>query len=326
METPSLLGNAPSFLEVLDRVSLLAPLNRPILVIGERGTGKELIAARLHYLSERWDSHYLSLNCASLNPNLIESELFGHQAGAFTGASQQRIGRFEQADKGTLFLDELANMPMEVQEKLLRTIEYNQIERLGSNKTLDVDVRLVCATNQDLPRLVELGAFRADLLDRLSFAVITLPPLRHRKQDINLLAEHFSKKIAQELNFVNTPRLSQAVKAQLEAYPWPGNIRELKNVVERAVIENSNENGLISKLNFDPFDSPWRPVTAADSTEKVSHREGDFNQQVADFEEQLICESLEKNRYKQTQTAEALGISYHQLRGLIKKHRINTHR
>ncbi|MDO6764038.1 phage shock protein operon transcriptional activator [Agarivorans sp. 1_MG-2023] len=324
MNSPSLLGNAPSFLEVLDKVSLLAPLNRPVLVIGERGTGKELIAARLHYLSERWDKHYLSLNCASLNPNLIESELFGHQAGAFTGAAQQRIGRFEQADKGSLFLDELANMPSEVQEKLLRTIEYNQIERLGSNKTIDVDVRLICATNQDLPSLVTQGKFRADLLDRLSFAVITLPPLRHRAEDICLLAEHFAQKIAHELNLNNRVSFTTPVKQQLEAYSWPGNIRELKNVVERAVVENSNAKGQVEAINVDPFASPWRPVAEPNNESQVVHSHLGFTQQVAEFEKKLIIDTLEKHHYKQTLCAQALEISYHQLRGLIKKHQINT--
>lgn len=324
MDKPSLLGNDPSFLEVLDRVSLLAPLNRPILVIGERGTGKELIAERLHYLSDRWDKHYLSLNCASLNPNLIESELFGHQAGAFTGANQQRIGRFEQADKGTLFLDELANMPTEVQEKLLRTIEYGKIERLGSNKTLAVDVRLICATNQDLPQLVEQGGFRADLLDRLSFAVITLPPLRHRQADICLLAQHFANNMARELNFPQLPQFAPKVVEHLKRYSWPGNIRQLKNVVERAVVENSNLKGLINDVDFDPFASPWRPSNKHASSLATQHDLG-FTQQVAAYEKALIQQSLEKHHYKQTLSAKALQISYHQLRGLIKKHRINTH-
>lgn len=324
MDSPSLLGNAPSFLEVLDKVSLLAPLNRPVLVIGERGTGKELIAERLHFLSERWDKHYLSLNCASLNPNLIESELFGHQAGAYTGASQQRIGRFEQADRGTLFLDELANMPNEVQEKLLRTIEYNKIERLGSNKPIEVDVRLVCATNQDLPELVEQGEFRADLLDRLSFAVITLPPLRHRVDDIQLLAEHFAHKMARELNFSHVPSFSQTVLTQLNNYSWPGNIRELKNVVERAVVESSDNQGMVDAINLDPFASPWRPLKPTNNNEQISLKQSGFNQQVANFEKQLITKTLANNHYKQTASAKALQISYHQLRGLIKKHHINT--
>ncbi len=323
MNKPSLLGNDPSFLEVLDKVSLLAPLNRPILVIGERGTGKELIAERLHYLSDRWDKHYLNLNCASLNPNLIESELFGHQAGAFTGANQQRIGRFEQADKGTLFLDELATMPNQVQEKLLRTIEYGKIERLGSNKTLAVDVRLICATNQDLPQLVEQGEFRADLLDRLSFAVITLPPLRHRQADICLLVQHFANNMARELNFSQLPQFNPKVIERLKAYSWPGNIRQLKNVVERAVVENSNAKGQINDVDFDPFASPWRPNSSTEAGSTANNELG-FNQQVSHFEKQLIQQTLEKHHYKQTLSAKALQISYHQLRGLIKKHHINT--
>uniref|UniRef100_UPI003D016DDB sigma 54-interacting transcriptional regulator n=1 Tax=Agarivorans sp. TaxID=1872412 RepID=UPI003D016DDB len=258
-----------------------------------------------------------------LNPNLIESELFGHQAGAFTGASQQRIGRFEQANHGTLFLDELATMPNEVQEKLLRTIEYGKIERLGSNKTIEIDVRLVCATNQDLPQLVEQGLFRADLLDRLSFAVITLPPLRHRQADISLLAQHFADKMARELSFAQLPQFGAEVMRRLETYSWPGNIRQLKNVIERAVVENSNAKGKINDVDFDPFASPWRP-TSFSAVSAESDNELGFNQQVAAFEKKLIQQTLEKHHYKQTLSAKALQISYHQLRGLIKKHCINT--
>lgn len=163
----NLLGEANSFLEVLEQVSHLAPLDKPVLIIGERGTGKELIASRLHYLSSRWQGPFISLNCAALNENLLDSELFGHEAGAFTGAQKRHPGRFERADGGTLFLDELATAPMMVQEKLLRVIEYGELERVGGSQPLQVNVRLVCATNADLPAMVNEGTFRADLLDRL---------------------------------------------------------------------------------------------------------------------------------------------------------------
>ncbi|HGM4843946.1 TPA: sigma 54-interacting transcriptional regulator, partial [Serratia marcescens] len=162
----NLLGEANAFVDVLEQVSQVAKLNKPVLVIGERGTGKELIAHRLHYLSNRWQGPFISLNCAALNENLLDSELFGHEAGAFTGAQKRHLGRFERADGGTLFLDELATAPMLVQEKLLRVIEYGQLERVGGSQPLRVDVRLVCATNDDLPALAAAGKFRADLLDR----------------------------------------------------------------------------------------------------------------------------------------------------------------
>ncbi|GHL72493.1 hypothetical protein ECZU34_02410 [Escherichia coli] len=177
----NLLGEANSFLEVLEQVSHLAPLDKPVLIIGERGTGKELIASRLHYLSSRWQGPFISLNCAALNENLLDSELFGHEAGAFTGAQKRHPGRFERADGGTLFLDELATAPMMVQEKLLRVIEYGELERVGGSQPLQVNVRLVCATNADLPAMVNEGNFRADLLDRLAFDVVQLPPCASAK-------------------------------------------------------------------------------------------------------------------------------------------------
>ncbi|MBT4883451.1 MAG: sigma 54-interacting transcriptional regulator, partial [Glaciecola sp.] len=196
----NLIGQANVFLEVLEQVSQIAPLNKPVLVIGERGTGKELIAARLHYLSTRWDQHYQKLNCAALNESLLESELFGYEAGAFTGASKRREGRFEIAHNGTLFLDELANTSAMIQEKLLRVVEYGEFERVGGSKTVKVDVRLVAATNEDLPTLAANGEFRADLLDRLAFDVITIPPLRERPEDIMILAEQFAINMARELD------------------------------------------------------------------------------------------------------------------------------
>ncbi|MBL8707700.1 MAG: sigma 54-interacting transcriptional regulator, partial [Rhodospirillaceae bacterium] len=188
MDLPQLLGEAPAFQALLDHVSAAAPLDRPVLVIGERGTGKELIAARLHYLSRRWDRPFIKVNCAALAPDLLESELFGHEAGAFTGATRRHLGRFERAHGGTLFLDEIANASLRVQEQILRVVEYGEFERVGSGETRAVDVRLIGATNIDLPAAVADGRFRADLLDRLAFDVLTLPPLRARPEDIALLA------------------------------------------------------------------------------------------------------------------------------------------
>lgn len=224
----NLLGEANSFLEVLEQVSRLAPLNKPVLIIGERGTGKELIANRLHYLSGRWDGPFISLNCAALNENLLDTELFGHEAGAFTGAQKRHPGRFERADGGTLFLDELATAPMLVQEKLLRVIEYGELERVGGSQPLQVNVRLVCATNANLPEMVAEEKFRADLLDRLAFDVVQLPPLRERKSDIMLLADQFAIQMCRELGLPLFPGFSDYARETLLAYHWPGNIRELK--------------------------------------------------------------------------------------------------
>lgn len=224
----NLIGESPAFLAVLDKVSQLAPIERPVLIIGERGTGKELIAQRLHYLSKRWDKPLLSLNCATLSEGLIDSELFGHESGSFTGSKGKHKGRFERAEGGTLFLDELATAPLLVQEKLLRVIEYGEYERVGGHTALNADVRLVCATNADLPRLAEQGDFRADLLDRLAFDVIMLPPLRERKEDILSLAEHYAMKMCRELQLEYFVGFTHQAQQALLDYSWPGNVRELK--------------------------------------------------------------------------------------------------
>src|SRR5205085_4635947 len=202
------IGQSYAFLDAVERASRAAPLNRPALVIGERGTGKELIAERLHHLSQRWAGPLIIMNCAALPENLIEAELFGHEAGSFTGASKTRHGRFEEADGGTLFLDELGTLSKPAQDRLLRAVEYGEITRIGASKPIDVDVRIVAATNENLPMQVEKGLFRADLLDRLSFEVVTLPPLRHRTGDVSLLADHFGRRMGVELEWPNWPGFS----------------------------------------------------------------------------------------------------------------------
>ncbi|MDX1291718.1 MAG: sigma 54-interacting transcriptional regulator, partial [Hyphomonas sp.] len=198
-QTTQLLGQAPAWLSAQEHVSRVAPLDRPILVIGERGTGKELIGERLHFLSKRWDGPFVKVNCAALSETLLDSELFGHERGAFTGAAEMRRGRFELADGGTIFLDEIATASDQVQEKLLRVVEYGEFQRVGGSKVLTTDVRIVAATNADLPGMVDAGEFRADLLDRLAFDVITLPPLRARPGDASLLADHFARRMAIEM-------------------------------------------------------------------------------------------------------------------------------
>lgn len=352
----NLLGQANSFLEVLEQISQIAPLDKPVLVIGERGTGKELIAARLHYLSKRWDQTYLKLNCAALNESLLESELFGYEAGAFTGASKRREGRFETADNGTLFLDELANTSGMIQEKLLRVVEYGEFERVGGSRSVKVDVRLVAATNEDLPTLADSGEFRADLLDRLAFDVITIPPLRERREDIMVLAEHFAIAMARELELELFSGFTEKAKRTLLDYPWPGNIRELKNVVERAVYRNNNPHVPVHEVIMDPFESPFRPtnrvktqdrqssapavVIDAPSTsdeelnkpqsEVASHSNAnqqssfpvDLKNASQQFEIQLINDALAHCQYNQKRTAKVLGLTYHQLRGYLKKYNL----
>ncbi len=220
-----MIGNSAALASALDQVSLLAAINRPVLIIGERGTGKELAADRLHFLSGRWDAPLLKTNCAAIAEALLESELFGHEPGAFTGATGTHIGRFERADGGTLFLDELGTMSMRLQEKLLRLVEYGEFERLGGQRTLQVDVRVVAATNADLPALAKEGKFRPDLLDRLSFDVVHLPPLRQRPEDIAELAEHFAIQMSSELGWEYFPGFSAGAMETLEGHAWPGNVQ-----------------------------------------------------------------------------------------------------
>jgi psp operon transcriptional activator len=328
-ETERLLGESPAFLRVLEDVSLVAPLEKPVLIVGERGTGKELIASRLHYLSNRWESQFIKMNCAAIAETLLESELFGHEAGAFTGATRVHHGRFERAHGGTLFLDELATTSMLVQEKILRVIEYGEFERLGGSKTLTCDVRLVAATNQDLPDLAEQGKFRADLLDRLAFDVITLPPLREREEDILLLAEHFAVGMASELGRELFAGFSPEVQEVLLSYNWPGNVRELKNVVERCVYR-SDPDEPVSEINFDPFASPYRLRNSAPRDDNPSDPVRpsamelplDLKEHIKDHEIELINRAMDEAKHNQRKAAELLSLTYHQFRGYLKKYEL----
>ena len=343
--TEQFIGQSLAFLDAVERASRAASLNRPVLVIGERGTGKELIAERLHHLSSRWAGPLIIMNCAALPENLIEAELFGHEAGSFTGAAKTRHGRFEEADGGTLFLDELGTLSMPAQDRLLRATEYGEITRIGASKPISVDVRIVAATNESLPALVDKGKFRADLLDRLSFEVITLPPLRAREGDIPLLSEHFGRRMSAELEWPNWPGFTPRAVAQLEAYPWPGNVRELRNAVERAVYRHEDPERPIDEIVFDPFNSPWAP-TAADriqshsaaaeslidetrsdaqpisSSPEPTPSTNDFRGAVSAYERQLLEDALKRNRFNQRATAAALGLSYDQLRHALKRHKL----
>ncbi len=326
------LGQSESFLQFQEQLSKVAKVERPVLLIGERGTGKELAARRLHYLSSRWSGPCITLNCAALSPSLIESELFGYEKGAFTGADRRRTGRFEAADGGTFFLDEIGSIPLETQEKILRVVEYNVFERVGSSSPVEVDVRIIGATNADLPSMAERGEFKRDLLDRLSFEVLFLPPLRAREEDIMLLARHFAGRMAYEIGQEQVPEFSKEAVRALEEYEWPGNIRELKNVVERAVY--STESCCIDHIVFDPFNSPYsrydhhlapendtppqRPETA--TTAEPALHNLPFREAVRTFEVTLLERALRQARYNQKKTAEILGLSYDQLRGLLRKH------
>ncbi|MBT2188861.1 phage shock protein operon transcriptional activator [Sphingobium nicotianae] len=334
------VGQSLAFLDAVEQAGRAAELIRPVLVIGERGTGKELIAERVHRLSPRWDGPLIIMNCAALPETLIEAELFGHEAGAFTGATRARAGRFEEADGGTLFLDELGTLSMAAQERLLRAVEYGEVTRIGSSRPLNVDVRIVAATNEHLPDAVEAGRFRPDLLDRLSFEVITLPPLRGREGDVEVLVEHFGRRMATECRWPGWPGFSAKAMAELTAYSWPGNVRELRNVVERAVYRWDLVNDPIDAIQLDPFASPWQPRGIAArpprpaepaSAEPVLNGHApeptlsldeisDFRAAVDAHEAAILKRTLERHRFNQRATAKALNLSYDQLRHCLRKH------
>jgi psp operon transcriptional activator len=364
LDNTHLIGNSESFLSVLDHVTKIAPLNRPVLILGERGTGKELIAKRIHYLSLRWNQSLVTLNCAALAEGIIDSELFGHEAGSFSGAKNKHKGRFERAEGGTLFLDELGTAPVQVQEKLLRVIKYGEYERVGGSQKKLADVRLICATNQDLLALVEQGNFRADLLDRLTFDIIHLPPLRKRQEDILLLSDYFGQKMCAELGFDYFCGFSDSIKSALKLYPWPGNIRELKNVIERAVYRHGKQNKPIDHLDFNPFIPSWEksestelkqvPTDAkprselahspkmqsflSENVEKMTNKIApssleQISTETISFpfklrpwqhaqEKTIVSHAMRLAKFNQAQAAQLLGLSYHQLRGLLRKHQL----
>ena len=323
------LGQSEPFLAFQERLSRVAPVNRPVLLIGERGTGKELAASRLHYLSDRWQAPMVALNCAALSPSLIESELFGYEKGAFTGALQRRVGRFEAADRGTLFLDEIGSIPLEVQEKILRVVEYNVFERVGSTESVDVDVRIIAATNADLTELARENRFKQDLLDRLSFEVLFLPPLRERKEDILLIASHFAGRMALELGWDEIPVFSDDAVEALENHSWPGNIRELKNVVERAVYRS--DAAIISEIDFHPFHSPYGQMDLPGAerppandhvtrTDPAALLQGPLKDAVWQLKVTMMQTALQKAKFNQKKAAQILGLTYHQFRGLYRRY------
>ena len=315
---PALIGEDPAFLGLLDHVKRLAQIDRPCVILGERGAGKELIAARLHYLSPHWQGPFVKVNCAALSDSLLDSELFGHEAGAFTGAQKRRLGRFERARGGTLFLDEIATASPSVQEKLLRAVEYGEIERIGGEHIIQVDVRVIGATNQDLVAMGQTGDFRADLLDRLAFDVVHVPALRDRPLDIPLLARHFALSLTKQLDRPVFPGFSPAAMARLADHAWPGNIRELRNTVERAVYYHDDFDHPIDTFTLNPFAQPGQPTLEQPKTGfsfPIS-----FADQVAGFERELLTKALQQAGHRQTETAKLLGLGYHQCRRLLKKY------
>ncbi len=330
-QTENYIGESEVFLDFLHRIAEAATVDRSVLVIGERGSGKELAASRLHYLSKRWQKPLVTLNCAALTPSLIESELFGYEQGAFTGANKTRKGRFEEAQGGTLFLDEIGNIPMQVQEKILRVVEYGTYERVGSSVTHEADVRIIGATNANLKELCEQGKFKEDLLDRLSFEVIFVPPLRERGEDILILANYFATRMSIECGLTEPPLFSEDVQAKLLSYSWPGNVRELKNVIERAVYRSKG--ALISSIQIDPFINPFdqketgreklqieeKPQTIASFYDNIPINQ--LNSTKEAIEKNLLERALQKTNGNQKEAAVLMELSYDQFRGLYRKHK-----
>lgn len=343
-QTENYIGESEVFLDFQRRIADAATVDRSVLVIGERGSGKELAASRLHYLSKRWQKNLVTVNCAALAPTLIESELFGYEQGAFTGAGKTRKGRFEEAQGGTLFLDEIGNIPMQVQEKILRVVEYGTYERVGSSVTHEADVRIIGATNADLKQMCREGKFKEDLLDRLSFEVIFVPPLRERGEDILILANYFASRMAMECGLLETPAFSSDVQETLLSYAWPGNVRELKNTIERAVYRSKGHT--ITTIQLDPFENPFdttfnggnesAPQTAKTPTQpKTDVPEppntmssfydsipiNKLNETKEAIERNLLERALKQANGNQKEAAALMELSYDQFRGLYRKHR-----
>lgn len=296
--------------ELINLAGRVAASKASVLIQGESGTGKELLARLIHQLSPRAHKSIVVVNCGTLHENLLESELFGHEKGSFTGASSRRIGRFEEADGGTLFLDEIGELTPTIQVKLLRFLQEREFQRLGSNVNLQVDVRIISATNRDLEEQVKEGTFREDLFYRLKVVTMSLPPLRERKEDLSLLINHFIDKFAVE-NGKNIQGLTAQARDVLLKYDYPGNVRELVNIIERAVVIARNQ-------YITTEDLPFKSILPADDSEKKAS--GALRDSVDNLEKKLIIEAMEKTQDNQTKAAEILGISERMLRYKLKKY------
>jgi len=309
-----IIGNCPQMQKIFSVLRRITRSNATVLITGETGTGKELIAGAIHYNSERKQKPFVSVNCAALQETLLESELFGHERGAFTGAIKQRIGRLEQANTGTIFLDEIGDMSLRIQAKILRVLQEREFERLGGTKTLKVDVRIVAATNKNLIKAIEEGRFREELYFRINVIQIELPPLRERNGDIDLLATFFFDKFRRSLNRNIKGFSPQALKV-IRDYPWPGNIRELKNVIERAVLMAQGKVLEEDDLLLDG------PLASISSTTKNVEQENNVTR-LKDLERTTILDALEKTHWIQQDAAKLLGVSKRVIHYKIKKHGI----
>jgi len=308
-----IIGKSPAFVQILDLVSKVAPTRSTVLLSGGSGTGKEIIAEAIHFASHRGEGPLVKINCGALTETLLESELFGHEKGAFTGAHQQRMGRFEKANGGTLFLDEIGEMSLGMQVKLLRVLQDGCFERVGSSRTIQVDVRIIAATNRDLEKDVKEKRFRQDLFYRLNVITIDIPPLRERIEDIPLLAAYFLNKYT-ELNTKNILSFSQEVHQVLSNYPWPGNVRELENIVERAVSLCQTQNIELSDL----------PPRLTDSPYAGSHLMIPIGISLDEIEQSVLEKTLMKTKGDKKAAARLLGISLSSLYNKLNRKESST--
>ena len=318
--THQIIGRSRGIRDVLAMVDRAAPSRSTVLITGESGTGKELVARAIHVTSPRKDGPFISVNCMALNPGVLESELFGHEKGSFTGAVAMRRGRFEQADGGTLFLDEIAELTPDLQVKLLRVLQERRFERVGGGEEIEVDIRVVAATNKDLLHLVENGAFRDDLYYRLNVVEIPLPPLRERREDIPLLVAHFSEKLAAE-NSVAPKMFSTEALNYLTGYEWPGNIRQLQNVVERCMVLVQGQTIEVDNLPPEIRDEEAQFKSAVD----LLPVQLDLADTLEKIEAALIRRALVRAELVQVKAAELLGISKSLLQYKLKKYGITGH-
>jgi transcriptional regulator with PAS, ATPase and Fis domain len=309
---PQIIGERKLIRSVFKQIKMVAPTDSTVLILGESGTGKELVATSIHEHSGRKDKPFVKINCVAIPQDLLESELFGHEKGAFTGAVARKIGKFEAADGGTVFLDEIGDMPLRLQAKLLRVLQEREFERVGGTKTIQVDIRFIAATNKDLSELIKLGEFRDDLYYRLNVFTCVIPPLRKRKEDIAPLTHHFLSGYSEKIS------MSKEALQALLAYDWPGNVRELKNCLERAAV--LNEEGYIL-----PKHLPGGVSEQASAEELLSSLiAGDnLDEKLQNLEKNLILQALYQSGGVQVKAATLLGIKERSLWNRIKKHEID---
>ena len=323
-DTPEIIAKSPQMKEVLRLVQRVAPSDTSVLITGESGTGKELIAQAIHRLSRRHDKTFIDLNCAALQDTLLESELFGHEAGAFSGARNRKLGLFEIADGGTIFLDEVMEMPAQLQSKLLRALETRSFFRVGGVKKVEVDVRLVAATNRNTKQSVADGVFRSDLLYRINSFEINIPPLRERREDIAPLAEHLLQKVAG----INAPELSPQAVDALSSYSWTGNVRQLRNCLERAVLLADNNTITTKELPPEVVYKTNEPSVSVSYNTPQANAANSFQNasttNLRDVERQQIINALEKTGWHRGKTAEILGISPSTLYRRLREYDLET--